>query len=197
MCSRFFIRLPKARVVHERLPALPSRLRPPRCAILEHMRDCHLQLARISEAGSLAQMSRTLIELGLGHSWTAERIASQIQHPESIVLTAKLSDATAGFAAMQFADESAHLNLLAVAPPHRRRGVARALINWLEETACTAGTFTIGLELRATSDAAYAFYSALGYRETGRVRGYYQGVEDAIRMSRDLRNNCVTPTSKS
>jgi ribosomal protein S18 acetylase RimI-like enzyme len=161
------------------------------------MRDCHLQLARIGDAAALAQMSRALIESGLGHSWTAARIARQIQHPESIVLTAKLSDATAGFAAMQFADDSAHLNLLAVAPRHRRRGIARALIHWLEETARTAGTFTIALELRATSDAAYAFYTALGYRETGRVRGYYQGVEDAIRMARDLRKNCVTPASKS
>jgi len=142
-------------------------------------------------------MSRELIESGLGHSWTAARIARQMQHPESIVLTAKLSDATAGFAAMQFADESAHLNLLAVAPSQRRRGIARALINWLEETARTAGTFTIGLELRATSATAYAFYSALGYRESGRVRGYYQEVEDAIRMTRDLRKTCVTPASKS
>ena len=47
--------------------------------------------------------------------------------------------------------------------------------------------FIIGLELRATNEAAFAFYSALGYRELGRVPGYYQGVEPAIRMARDVR----------
>jgi ribosomal protein S18 acetylase RimI-like enzyme len=48
----------------------------------------------------------------------------------------------------------------------RRRGIARQLITWLEETALTAGTFTIGLELRATNFEARGFYAALGYRVT-------------------------------
>ena len=60
---------------------------------------------------------------------------------------------------------------------------------WLEETALIAGTFIIGLELRATNQGAFSFYGALGYRELGRVSGYYQGVEQAIRMARDVRTN--------
>jgi ribosomal protein S18 acetylase RimI-like enzyme len=162
------------------------------------MTGCHLQLARIEEAASLAQMSRALIETGLGHSWTAARIARQIQHPESVVLTAKAAGELAGFAAMQFGYGSAHLSLLAVEPAHRRHGIGRALLSWLEETARTAGTFAIALELRATSSAAYVFYSALGYRETGRTPGYYQGMEEAIRMARDLRVDCsMTRAPKS
>jgi ribosomal protein S18 acetylase RimI-like enzyme len=162
------------------------------------MRNCHLQLATIEDAAPLAQMSRELIESGLAHAWTAARIARHIQHPESVVLTAKVASAAAGFAVMQFGDDSAHLNLLAVEPSQQRRGIARALLNWLEETARTAGTFVVALELRTTSAAAYAFYSALGYRETGRVRGYYQGVEEAIRMARDLRVDCgLTRAPKS
>ena len=60
-------------------------------------------------------------------------------------------------------------------------------MTWLEETATTAGTFVIGLELRSTNESALVFYSRLGYRELGRIAGYYQGVEHAIRMSRDVR----------
>ena len=88
---------------------------------------------------------------------------------------------------MRYGDERAHLNLLAVAPGHRRRGVARALLTWLEESALTAGTFVIALELRAGNHSARAFYAALGYQETGEVPGYYQGVEAAIRLKRDVR----------
>jgi ribosomal protein S18 acetylase RimI-like enzyme len=95
--------------------------------------------------------------------------------------------ALAGFAIMRYGDEIAHLNLLAVEPAHRRRGVATQLIRWLEETADTAGTFVIGLELRAANEGALQLYRKLGYRELERVSGYYQGVEPAIRMSRDLR----------
>jgi ribosomal-protein-alanine N-acetyltransferase len=151
------------------------------------MIDCRLQLARIDAAGELAQMSRELIETGLAHSWTAVRIARHIGHPESVVLTARIERTCAGFAVMQFAEDAAHLNLLAVRPQYRRRGIARQLMCWLHETAITAGTFVIGLELRATSAVAHAFYSALGYHDTGRAAAYYQGVEDAIRMARDLR----------
>jgi ribosomal protein S18 acetylase RimI-like enzyme len=153
------------------------------------MRDCRLALARIDAASELAQMSRELIEAGLAHSWTAVRIARHIEHPESIVLTARVERCCAGFAVMQFAQDSAHLNLLAVRPQFRRRGIARQLLSWLHDTAVTAGTFVIALELRATSAAAHAFYSALGYRDAGRAAAYYQGMEDAIRMTRDLRVN--------
>lgn len=110
-----------------------------------------------------------------------------IRHAESVVLTARDGDITAGFAIMGFGDDVAHLNLLAVDPSHRRRGVAAGLLTWLEETALTAGTFVIGLELRAGNESARAFYTAMGYREVGRVSGYYQGLESAIRMQRDVR----------
>jgi ribosomal-protein-alanine N-acetyltransferase len=104
-----------------------------------------------------------------------------------VVLTARSDRGIAGFAVMCFGDDAAHLNLLAVEPAHRRRGIARRLLTWLEESALTAGTYLIGLELRASNLAAQEFYRALGYRETGRVPGYYQGVEAAIRMERDVR----------
>jgi [ribosomal protein S18]-alanine N-acetyltransferase len=115
------------------------------------------------------------------------RITDVVRDPDSVVLTARLGLTLAGFAIMRYADDAAHLNLLAVAPAHRRRGIARRLVFWLEETALTAGTFVVGLELRAGNEAARAFYRALGYYELARLPGYYQGVEAAIRMARDVR----------
>ena len=146
-----------------------------------------LEPARAREAALLAAMARELVEGGLRPSWDAARIAWHIRHPESVVLAARAARTVAGFAIMRYGDDSAHLNLLAVAPAHRRRGIARRLMAWLECTALTAGTFSIGLELRAGNAPARAFYAALGYRELGCVPGYYQGIESAIRMGRDLR----------
>lgn len=143
--------------------------------------------ARLADAAHLAYLSQEYVETGLKPAWTSSRISWHIRHPDSIVLIAREPGAIAGFAIMRYSDDVAHLNLLAVDPAHRRRGVARRLMAWLEETAVTAGTFIVGLELRATNDAAYAFYASLGYRELGRVPGYYQGVEPAIRMARDVR----------
>jgi len=153
-----------------------------------------LQPARIADAAYLAAMAHACVEAGLRPRWDAARIAWHVQDPDSVVLTARTPVTVAGFAIMRYADELAHLNLLAVAPAHRRRGLARRLMGWLEETALTAGTFVIGLELRAGNEPARNFYRALGYRELGSVPGYYQGVESAIRMSRDMRVSGAAPS---
>jgi ribosomal-protein-alanine N-acetyltransferase len=161
-------------------------------AVDEYRDDYKLEPARLADATRLAVMSHDYVETGLKPAWSSSRITWHIRHPESIVLTARKVEVVTGFAIMRYADDVAHLNLLAVDPAHRRRGVARCLMKWLEETAFTAGTFIIGLELRATNEAAFAFYSALGYRELGRVPGYYQGIEPAIRMARDVRTGSGT-----
>ena len=49
-----------------------------------------------------------------------------------------------------------------------------------------AGSFVVYLELRASNPGARAFYQALGYRCIAHVPRYYQGIEAAIRMARDL-----------
>src|SRR5262249_27986008 len=146
-----------------------------------------LEPARNGDAALLAAMSQALIEQGLKPAWGAARIRWHVRDADSVVLTARLGPTIAGFAIMRYGDDVAHLNLLGVATAHRRRGLARALLQWLEETALTAGTFVIGLELREGNAPARAFYRALGYRELGQIAGYYQGVESAIRMTRDVR----------
>jgi [ribosomal protein S18]-alanine N-acetyltransferase len=151
------------------------------------MESYELVPARIADAPRIATMSRELIEVGLHPSWPEVRVAAHIRHRESVVLTGRAGREIAGFAIMQFGEDTAHLNLLAVAPWHRRRGVARKMMAWLEESALTAGTFGITLELRAGNAPGHAFYTALGYREIGRVAGYYARTEDAIRMARDVR----------
>lgn len=158
--------------------------------------DIEIQLARPRDAQHLAGMSRRLVEAGLEPSWTVERIERHIRHEDSVAVTARGAGQIAGFAIMQYGDSTAHLNLLAVEPRWRRHGVGRQLVQWLEATASVAGTFTISLEMRAGNDTAERFYLALGYRETGRIRGYYRHVEDAIRMRRELAVPSAAPARR-
>ncbi len=155
-----------------------------------------IEPARRDDAARLAQMSHQFVETGLRPAWGAVRIDWHVRDADSVVLTARYVNSIAGFAIMRYADETAHLNLLAVHPAHRRRGLARRLLSWLEESALTAGTFTVGLELRAGNAVARAFYAALGYLETGEVPGYYQGVEAAIRLTRDVRVRREAPGAR-
>jgi len=88
---------------------------------------------------------------------------------------------------MEFGDERAHLVLLAVRPAQRRMGIGRHLVDWLVESARTAGIASLHLELRAGNEAARGFYRAMGFDETIVVPGYYRGREAALRMIRVLR----------
>jgi ribosomal-protein-alanine N-acetyltransferase len=146
----------------------------------------YLGLARNSDAREIAEMSRDLIEQGLSWSWTPARVQHFICGRESSVVVARREQRIAAFAIMHFGDEVAHLNLLAVAPEHRRQGLGRKLMEWLTATALDAGVFRINLELRDHNEPARQFYERLGFEQLGVVQGYYQGREAALRMSRQL-----------
>lgn len=147
-----------------------------------------IRLARKRDAGVIARMSRDQVERGLGWSWRSRRVARAIQDPETCVIVAidSARRALAGFAIMKFSADAAHLHLLAVAPAHRRQGVGRALLGWLEASARTAGVTSLHLEVRASNVGARAFYASLGFHEAATVRGYYRGREHAVKMVRAL-----------
>ena len=145
-----------------------------------------LGLARSADAREIAEMSRDLIEHGLSWSWTPARVQHFICGIDSSVVVARRERRIAAFAIMHFGEEVAHLNLLAVAPEHRRQGLGRQLLEWLTATAIEAGVFRINLEVRTHNDAARIFYQSLGFDALNVVQGYYQGREAALRMTRYL-----------
>jgi [ribosomal protein S18]-alanine N-acetyltransferase len=148
--------------------------------------ELSLRLARPPDAAPIAILSRDLIEYGLQWRWTTERVAASIRAANVNVLVARIQENIAGFGIMRYGDDDAHLDLLAVAPLYRRLGVGRQLLQWLEKCAVVAGTFNVALEVRAGNEAAQLFYKRMGYRELAHLPGYYQGIEAALRMGRDL-----------
>ena len=148
--------------------------------------ELSLRLARPADAATIANLSRELIEYGLRWRWTPMRVAASIHDSDVNVLVACVRDNIAGFAIMRYRDDDAHLDLLAVAPPYRRSGVGRRLLEWLEKCAVVAGIFSVALEVRAANEGAQLFYQRMGYRTLVHLPGYYQGVEAALRMVRDL-----------
>jgi ribosomal-protein-alanine N-acetyltransferase len=72
------------------------------------------------------------------------------------------------------ADELEILNL-AVAPAHRRRGVAQALLRAVLQSL----EGTAFLEVRESNGAARKFYESMGFRTLGRRPGYYTDPHEA------------------
>ncbi len=149
--------------------------------------DIRFRLATPADAPAIAEMSRRLIETGLGWSWTRQRVEHAIRNTEVQVLTAVYGSEIIGFGIMDCGDETAHLSLFAVRESFQRQGVGQRMFEWLEKSALTAGIALVRLELRVANLDAEAFYRKLGFVETGRTVGYYRGRENALRMTLDLR----------
>ena len=150
------------------------------------MSEIPLRLARLGDAPRIASLSRTLIENGLPWSWTPRRVANHMRSREHLAVIAADGGELAGFVLAQFGSRTVHVALLGVSPAYQRRSLGKQLIGWVEESASVAGLFLMQLEVRASNQRARRFYASLGYRETTRTAGYYSGVEDAIRLERDL-----------
>ena len=146
--------------------------------ITEH----EILLASPADASAIAQLSRDAIEHGLSWRWTPGRVLRCIQDESTNVAVARRSGSLQGFAIMQYGDDNAHIALFAVQAGQRRRGLGSALLGWLDATARVAGIQSIRLELRVSNAQAKSFYGRHGFEECGVSAGYYEGVEDALRM---------------
>jgi [ribosomal protein S18]-alanine N-acetyltransferase len=74
-----------------------------------------------------------------------------------------------------------HINNLAVHPDWRRRGVARALLDFVLSAAREAGAAEATLEVRRSNAAALKLYENLGFSVEGVRPAYYSDpVEDAL-----------------
>ncbi|MGR4870912.1 GNAT family N-acetyltransferase [Variovorax sp. LARHSF232] len=146
-----------------------------------------ISLARTTDALSIAELSRDAIEYGLSWRWTARRVMRCIHDVDTnVVVIRSGSTGVPAFAIMQYGEEEAHIALLAVRAVRRRSGLGSALLAWLEATVRAAGLTAIRLEVRITNLAGLAFYRHHGFEEVGVSVGYYEGVEDAVRMVKRL-----------
>jgi hypothetical protein len=95
-------------------------------------------------------------------------------HPE-LLLVAEAAGVVVGAVIAGFDGVRGWIYHLAVAPAHRRRGIATRLMHAATDGLRRVGCAKINLQVRATNDGVVAFYRALGYE-----------IEDRISMGRAL-----------
>ena len=100
-----------------------------------------------------------------------DQLAAFVADPGHVMFCASLGDRVVGFASgtiLLHPDKAAALfvNEVAVAEPHRQRGIATALMDRLLEWARARGCGVSWLATEADNPAAKALYRRLGGRET-------------------------------
>jgi [ribosomal protein S18]-alanine N-acetyltransferase len=92
-----------------------------------------------------------------------------------------------GYSIAWFVADEGHLANLAVAPEHRRRGLARHLLEDFIEEARGRASRILWLEVRVSNLAAIRLYERYRFRSVGVRKGYYSMErEDALVMCLDL-----------
>ncbi len=79
-----------------------------------------------------------------------------------------------------------HITTIGIAPEHRKRGLARELLNHVENSLRKRDFEAVVLEVRVGNFAAQNLYSKYGYVIIQKLIGYYQNGEDAYLMSKTL-----------
>jgi ribosomal-protein-alanine N-acetyltransferase len=96
-------------------------------------------------------------------------------------------DGVVGYVCVWEIADEVHVTNIAVHPAHRRRGIARGMLDLLLAESRARDLRLIVLEVRPSNQEAIALYESFGFRVTGRRRGYYYDTgEDALVMETRL-----------
>lgn len=131
------------------------------------------------------------------HPWSLELFRRELEHDWSTILvgveplssaSGKGSERIVAFLIFWLVHDEVHILNVAVAPEHRRKGIARILMAECEKRAHQANAALMTLEVRRSNQAALDLYREFDYRAVGVRPNYYvdEG-EDAIVMVKELK----------
>jgi ribosomal-protein-alanine N-acetyltransferase len=130
------------------------------------------------------------------HPWSTELFRRELEHDWSTILiaveplssAAKSEERIVAFLIYWLVHDEIHILNVAVAPEHRRKGIARLLMAETERRAHLADASLMTLEVRRSNQGALDLYKEFDYRAVGVRPNYYvdEG-EDAIVMVKELR----------
>jgi [ribosomal protein S18]-alanine N-acetyltransferase len=144
--------------------------------------------AASEHAEELARLHAGLFE----KAWDTAAMHNLLGHPGSTAFLAKVGSPaeTVGFVLGQLAADEAEILSLGVRADRQRHGVGRRLVEALGRAAKKAEARRLFLEVGAGNLAAFGLYRALGFKEVGRRKGYYERAgapaEDALTLALDL-----------
>ncbi|MBZ4401079.1 ribosomal protein S18-alanine N-acetyltransferase [Myxococcus sp. MISCRS1] len=124
--------------------------------------------------------------------WSPELLKRELQHEWSTILLVEeprqfVPPLLLGLAIFWIVHDEVHVLNVATAPQHRRRGVARAVMEEVLERGRARRCSLATLEVRKSNEPAIQLYRAFGFRPVGIRPNYYADEgEDAVVMVLDF-----------
>lgn len=143
--------------------------------------DCRIEDVQEQQLEQIEQIEKACFSL----PWTIDQLRGQLKDTQHEFIAAMDERGRIlGYVGMMYVLDEGYISNVAVAPEHRRLGIADALISKLmERSACLELSF-VTLEVRCSNSAAMALYKKHGFIPVGRRKNYYDFPrEDAILMT--------------
>ena len=115
--------------------------------------------------------------------WPEIAVRSELTNKLALWLVAVEKGEVLGYVGSQTVLQEADMMNIAVSDSHRRRGIARALV---EELIRRLDAYQLTLEVRASNAPAIALYEHLGFQQVGLRKNYYhKPKEDALILRKE------------
>ena len=124
--------------------------------------------------------------------WNRRALENELARTQALAFVLKPPERTppsdvVAYIFLRLLMDDVHIMKLAVAPDHRRQGLATLLVNRALDVARREGGVCSILEVRRSNVAAIGLYTRLGFRVIGQRKRYYGPTgEDALVMAKIL-----------
>lgn len=116
--------------------------------------------------------------------WKPSILESELKSNLSKYIVAKENDVIVGFAGILITPDDTEITNIVTKKSERKRGIGSLLLDRLIVMTKELGKNSISLEVNELNKSAISLYEKSGFEIVGKRKKYYDGVSDAILMTK-------------
>lgn len=120
--------------------------------------------------------------------WTPSILKSELESKNSKYIVALKSKEVVGFAGIIILPDGTEVTNIVTKKVERKKGIGKLLLDKLINMTITEKKEVISLEVNEKNIIAINLYKNFGFEKVGRRKKYYNGIDDAIIMTKKIKN---------
>lgn len=118
--------------------------------------------------------------------WNSSILKSELENENSKYIVAKENNEIIGFAGIIVTPVDVEITNIVTKKSKRKKGIGKSLLDKLIEMAKELKSETISLEVNEKNNIAIQLYEKCGFEKVGLRKKYYNGIDNAIIMTKIL-----------
>lgn len=120
--------------------------------------------------------------------WTPSILKSELESKNSKYIVALKGKEVVGFAGIIILPDGTEVTNIVTKKVERKKGIGKLLLDKLINMTITEKKEVISLEVNKKNIIAINLYKNFGFEKVGRRKKYYNGIDDAIIMTKKIKN---------